>query len=174
MDDQFGKALPPDPNYSPAEKRYKPQSCEKLNTSTGKKLKSLMDEVASGVILSKLTFWAVTILWVMDKEGDIYFSVEEVVDSRGCLMFPLPESLDLPIGKMKLGHPSLIDCKSARIAGEIMFDMYADSPTWVLSNKSGRYGLRVATTAVHLKNVIGIFAQHSIVLTPFFIPGHKK
>jgi hypothetical protein len=158
---------------SSAEQRYIPQSCEKLSNKNGKKLKSLMDEVSVGVILSKLTFWAVSILWAMDEHGDIYFAVEEVLDGRGRLMFPLPDSLDTPVGKVKLGHPSLIKCAKARIAGEINFDMNAASPGWVISNKSGRYGLRKTTTRAHLDNVVDVFSKYNITLAPYFIPGNR-
>ena len=74
---------------------------------------------------------------------------------------------------MKLGHPSLIKCANARIAGEINFDMNAATPGWVISNKSGRYGLRKSTTQAHLDNIVSVFSKYGITLTPYFIQGNR-
>lgn len=171
LDNHYGYALPPAFQVSNAEAKYVPRSCEKLDEASGMRLKALMDEVVQGVKFSKVTFWSIAVLWIMDECGDIYFAVEEVVDSRGNLMFPLPFQLDIPSGKSKLGHPALVRGANARIAGEIYFDMNASPAAWIISNKSGRYGLRKTTTSSHLENIAKIFESYAIPMGIEFIPG---
>ena len=174
LDEFFGRALPPSLCPNNSEERYTPKSLEKLDANSGRKLRSLLHEIENGVNLSKFTFHSLSILWVLDELGDIYFAVEEVVDSRGENRFPKPYNLnDLPRGREKLGHPSLIKCEKARIAGEIKYDMGADSPTWNIDNNSGRYGLRKETEKTHLDNVSKEFAKHGILLEAWFIEGHQ-
>ncbi len=171
MDTRYGCALPPAFPVSHAEVRYVPKSCEKLDQASGIRLKALMDEVTQGVKFSKITFWSIAVLWIMDECGDIHFAVEEVVDSRGNLAFPLPFQVDIPFGKSKLGHPALVRGANARIAGEIYFDMNASPATWTISNKSGRYGLRKTTVLSHLENVAKIFNGYGIPMDVEFITG---
>lgn len=169
LDNDFGLALPPDRNVSPAEKRYSPSSLQKLDSSSGARLKALMDEVSNGITFPKITFWSISILWIMDEFGEIYFSVEEIVNSKGGFVALLQQDNVVPPGKSKLGHPSLISGANARIAGEIYFDLRANSPAWTISNCSGRYGLRKTTQKKHLENVSKIFSKHGISMDIFYI-----
>jgi hypothetical protein len=171
LDVQFGQALPPSRKPDYHEQNFTPKSKEKLDINSGEKLRNFMNEVKDGLKFPKITFWTVKILWIMDEKGEIYFSIEEVIDDRGRLFFPLPDSLKIPEGKMKLGHPSLVECRAARIAGEINFDYEANTPGWTISNKSGRYGLRKTTTENHLNNIIGVFKHYGVELSPWFSPG---
>lgn len=169
LDHDFGAALPPERDVSAAEKKYAPSSLEKLNPTNGMRLKNLMEEVGHGNKFPKLTFWSLSILWIMDEHGDVYFAVEEIVSSRGGLVAVLPADVEVPKGKSKLGHPSLVRGANARIAGEIYFDINMPTPAWMISNRSGRYGLRKTTEERHLENVSEIFKKHKISLEIDFI-----
>jgi hypothetical protein len=72
-----------------------------------------------------------------------------------------------------LGHPLLVGGGPARIAGEIYVDYDDDGQlTWVLNNKSGRYGIHSSRQRDHLENVAAEFRRQRLkVKIDFFDVG---
>lgn len=81
-------------------------------------------------------------IWAMDEYYDIWIAYEEIVDvdstlsghprRRGCPSHPADEK--------KLGHPTLVNCGMARIAGELYLDEEESGDlVWMLNASSGRY-----------------------------------
>jgi hypothetical protein len=113
------------------------------------------------------------LLWLMDGEGRLLIAVEELVDTNGVVIGALPNTIFArPTSARKLGHPSLLTgaSREARIGGEIVFDPdWQPGTDWVLTNKSGRYGLRPWQTERHLREVHGLFTAFSLYLGLRFI-----
>ena len=119
-----------------------------------------MDSVLENTSLKliKEVFKEFPILWVLDCNGNIFFAVEEVVDSATKeTKCPLPRKLKVPINHEKIGHPSLLDGVKARIGGEILFDEANNQ--WYIFNKSGRYGKKDSTQNFHLENDARLFKK---------------
>jgi hypothetical protein len=108
------------------------------------------------------------ILWVVNESGEILIAIEEGIFAGQ--NFPLPKTLvsTRAMAYSKLGHPALVDCKPARIAGEIMCDLEDGAGEWYINNRSGRYGVNVGRTLEQLVNVADEFARFGIKLQPDF------
>jgi hypothetical protein len=119
------------------------------------------------------------ILWVVNDEGEVLIALEEGIlaeQDGGPISFPLPKNLASAYSKLgqapvysKLGHPALVGCQPARIAGEIICDLDENPSLWYINNRSGRYGVNVGRTPQQLANVAAVFAQFGIQLQPDFI-----
>jgi len=107
---------------------------------------------------------------VIDSSGDLWFALEEMVQiETGKFLFPrIPEAPMAPEHR-RLGHPALVKGANARIAGEILFDIRADIPGWVITNGSGRYGIRDGRTPAQLSNVSQKFSGYGIKLAETFL-----
>lgn len=142
LDDLFGAPVLP-ARFDPAEKALAPKS--RINTSEddANSLRMFLESVARGCPLSSFLSESTVILWLADADGNMIFSVEELFH-RDDVTRRVPNNLELQYAEQwqKLGHPSLVGAMPARIAGEMFFDPEEAGGTWVLSNKSGRYGLQ--------------------------------
>ena len=108
------------------------------------------------------------ILWLVDADGRILFAWEELVVNGEPQQVPKHVRLPLMAGCEKLGHPSLIDCGQARIAGELFFDETTSSPAWRLNNRSGRYGIHETRRPEHLANVSKALREKGILVEEDF------
>lgn len=172
LDLMYGKTL--SPKYcSEEEKAVSPESIELLNSKSATLLRALMETATRELGPSVATFSQLPILWVINKSGQMIFSVEEIV-TDGSKRFVRPRlRRDQPMeGETRLGHPSLVGGQPARIGGELYFDPgWGHEPRgWKITNGSGRYGLREGIEVSHLLNVVDLLRSHNIEVRPSFIP----
>jgi hypothetical protein len=170
LDDQFGVCIDPG-RVHPCETTHTPASLFRLELQGAKKLRALMRLVEGGFYLSHCLFTEFNLLWVINKNGEVILGLEEGVTEATKSGFPLPRAF-LANQSQKLGHPALVRCKPARIGGELVFDPTEPGGSWVLSNKSGRFGLTPDRRPEHLDNVVSLFQKNRIAVTPLFLsPG---
>jgi hypothetical protein len=107
----------------------------------------------------------------MDEAGDVWFCVEEAYkDDAEISVYPRLDGIEYPDGYEKLGHPALILAGKARIGGELLWDVPENSkPRWIVSNKSGRYGIRDDIKAQHIDNIAKKFKTLGVELKPHYI-----
>lgn len=169
----YGDALEPG-RFDPLEKEIRPRSLQRLDESTAKLLKGLMTATSSGLGISSYVYCSLPILWATDKDGEIFFAVEEMIDLETReFVYPRVPGAPVDNNRQRLGHPALLAAAPGRIAGEILFDVKAEPPVWVITNASGRYGLRRGRKSEHLTNVCSRFADFGIKLMDQFIPPRK-
>lgn len=172
LDDRFGECLEAGRPIEPHELTRSPNSLIELTQETAKSLIDFMtafDDHLSPFVRNY------HILWLVDQAGRLRVAFEEVIDPSGVTIGALAKPIGArPISPIKLGHPSLLgldEPKNARIGGEIIFDPDFDGQhKWVLTNKSGRYGLRAGQTEKHLVNAVGLFASLGLYLSHWFTP----
>lgn len=168
LDEKFGPCRPAGREIEPHELARSPLSLieateensylisEYLNTEPRFKLTSIFAK----------TFY---VLWVMNRDRRIFLAIEEIIDAEGRQIGALPRAIAArPNEVIKLGHPSLLDDgpREARIGGEIIYDPgWSAQSDWVLTNKSGRYGLRPWQTEEHLRQVQGLLASWGLTLS---------
>lgn len=121
-----------------------------------------MDDIASGWPLGRVLTNDVLIIWLVDEKGTIWFAIEELIWNSLPTGLPKFQKFPLTEKSPKLGHPSLVGCKAARIGGEIQFDVPTEE--WSINNGSGRYGFGKSRNARQLSNVVRIFGDFEIVL----------
>lgn len=173
LDTEFGPCLPPSGNVSAHELSYQPYSLSALSSETAVSLKEYLHSVRN-IRLASITHTVTPILWLVNRDGQIRFSLEEAIDEKtGELMYVIPRLFRFSKdGFVKLGHPALLGSdtwsdKFARIGGEIVFDD-GMSPRWTITNSSGRYGFRQDTTKEHLQRVANVFSEFGIELSVYF------
>jgi hypothetical protein len=174
LDQLFGVLVAPS-RLDPKEKSVSPRSLQKLEASSGTLLRQLMDVTERRLGVSAYVYCEVPILWIVDDRGDVWFSLEEVIDEETD-EFTIPNLRDTPAadGYARLGHPSLVSANSARIAGEILFDVRAENPSWYITNASGRYGIGHDRKEDHLKEVSKLFRDFGINLFERFIFPRRR
>lgn len=169
LDEHFGPLIPPRGTVERWEREFKPVSLSCLNAKSAKFLKEAMDEILAGWLVGKVLTDDVLIIWLVDRDGEVRFAVEELVhDGRGTGR-PKHQTLPLTTTSPKLGHPALIDAERARIGGEIYLDWRVDPARWIINNKSGRYGRHSSRKREHLANVARKFKAHGIELDLEFV-----
>ena len=144
-----------------------PYSRQTLDKTSGAALATYLEQVAL-LHLNNLFPEIFHLLWIVDEDGELWFSLEEVVDQSGVTIGIFPKSVQArPLNLQKLGHPTLLGnaSKRARIGGEIVFD--PDDPDrsgrkFCLTNASGRYGLRPSQRREHLEAVAGKFEENGL------------
>lgn len=168
LDALYGPALPAGGNgIQLHEWTLSPRSRQTLDNASGEALAAYLEQVAV-LYMNNLFPEIFHILWIVDEEGELWFSVEEVVDQSGATIGIFPKSVQArPLNLQKLGHPTLLGnpLKRARIGGEIVFD--PDDPDgsgrkFCLTNASGRYGLRPSQRRKHLEAVAGKFEENGL------------
>jgi len=175
LDDMFGPPVPPRPfgpeskGYRDWEKCNRPMSLSRLTAETAISLKTIMDDVGTGWMIGRVLTNDILIIWIVDLSGIIWFAVEECVIDGQHYSVPKHQTLPLTSGAEKLGHPSLVDCGNARIAGEIRYDPDPSVASWVINNKSGRYGTHPSRTCAQLVRVAAEFGRHRISLKHRFL-----
>lgn len=171
LDALFGPCRAPASIVQAHELRAMPLSRVELKTDTVAGIAEFLDD-SEGKMTSVFAIFY-HLLWIMDCDGRVFIAVEEQLDADDRTIAALPLMIRArPSGAIKLGHPSLIDSatRNARIGGEIVYDPEWDpGKKWVLTNKSGRYGLRNWQTEDHLREAHGFFTAAGLHLGMRFI-----
>lgn len=171
LDEKFGAAVRPE-YFSNIEKHKFPDSRQKLDLASASLLRDYLESAKRGLLIPRVVHQASIVLWLIDEAGDCWFCVEEMYKAdAGNKVFPRLNEIDYPKGYEKLGHPSLIEAQDARIGGEIAWSNGArgGSAGWLLSNKSGRYGIRRDIKEDNLVNACILFQSYGIPVQPYFI-----
>jgi hypothetical protein len=170
LDALFGEALHPERTDS-LERLHPPRSLHRLDAETADMLRQLMEITERGFGATRYVYCELPILWIVDRDGILWFSVEEII-KEDTLEFVRPRLRNVQVEDryQRLGHPALIKGDHGRIGGELLFDVGAPEPGWYLTNGSGRYGLREGRIAAHLSNAARKFGSYGITLREFFIP----
>lgn len=173
LDEEFGPCAPAGGyGVNAIERNYRPQSLQQLTADTAPVLKSYLGTADLGLSVPRILHRTNNILWIVDRRGDLWFAVEEIVDAEtGALLYTLPRTkakLLRPDEHVKLGHPSLLQDldRHARIGGEILWSPRYNA--WTLNNSSGRYGDRKGTTRAHLEAVARKLNHYGIELIVVF------
>jgi len=171
MCDNFG--TPTKPRYHDnIERHKKPDSLQRLDQDSARWLSQYLRSADDGLLMPRVTHQTIVILWLIDEAGDCWYCIEEMYKSDSEIsVFPRLDEVDYPKGYEKLGHPSLIGAGKARIAGEIIWSgETCKEGKWLISNKSGRYGIRADITEENLINAKGLFESYGVKLDHYFIP----
>jgi hypothetical protein len=156
--------------YDQWEKRYPPVSLIKLTQSTADLLKLLMQQMAAGCPIGRTFMNDVILIWLVDANGNILVSIEELVFNARPQKVPKFQSVPLTKDCDKLGHPSLVLAADARIAGEVRYHSDKSPAIWSINNASWRYGLYEGRTSVQLERVAARFRELGINLVSNFLP----
>jgi hypothetical protein len=170
--------------YDDWELDTRPASFSILDATSAVPLRAFMTHVAENWAFGSVFVKRAVILYLVDESGLLRYSIEEAVDDNA----PGRDSgrpykrLEIPYLKgflrtdKKLGHPALVDCGGARIAGQIMFqpeDETGRAAHWTIDARSGRYGRTVNSArreSRHVDNVISMFGRYKIELKNAFGP----
>jgi hypothetical protein len=108
LDELYGGLVKPNA-CDDLEKRTRPRSRERLDTDAAKRLKALMKATDQGLGVSRYTYCELPILWVADKDGEVWFGLEQIVD-EGTQEFMLPRLRQTAVaaGRKRLGHPAFL------------------------------------------------------------------
>lgn len=171
MSDRFGSPIKPK-YHDNIERHKKPDSLQKLDEVSAKLLAQYLGAANDGLLMPRVTHQTIVILWLIDEAGDCWYCIEEMYKSDSEIsVFPRLDEVDYPKGFEKLGHPSLIGASKARIAGEIIWSGHNCSEgKWLISNKSGRYGIRPEILENHLLSAKDLFGGFGIELDHYYIP----
>jgi hypothetical protein len=173
---RFGKAILPE-YYDNIEVHQPPRSKQKLTLDSAQTLRNYLGCASSGLLIPRIIHQSAIILWLIDNGGAVWFCLEEMYkDNSETKMLPRLNSVDYPKGYEKLGHPALIGGRRARIAGEITWSPGGrnSKPRWIISNKSGRYGIRPDIAASHLRAANDLFASYGLEFDVHYIPHVPK
>lgn len=158
LDSRFGHAI--EPTYvHDCEQARPPRSLVVVNPKDDEllvALRAMFAAVDRSVYPSHGFHSDYSMIWVVDPEGLLRIGLEE--DDHDRLSVAIPRSRAVR-GRPKRGHPALVAGGAARIGGELLYDVSAAEPRWVLSNRSGRYGLVEDRSERHLRNVAAILVE---------------
>lgn len=154
LDRRYGSLVDPG-RPRPGESHLGPQSLSRLDGHGADLLRRIIETAPHPCCLGEVLFDAVPILWVVDANGTFLFALEDVVEvATSRYLYPRPRKLRLATTETKLGHPALVGGASARIGGELCISVDRGGETcWVLTNRSGRYGMNCGRRKVQLSNV---------------------
>ena len=192
LDQRFGKLLTPQlpaslvqalrsqglslpKAYKDWEKWYQPKSLCKLDDSGSAILQNFMEHVVDEWQFGRTVCDDVLIIWLIDAQGELWYAIEEIVIDGQPISRPRQSStlasIEYTANVDKLGHPSIVRCRTARIGGEIRLAKISDGEIvqWEINNKSGRYGIHPSRTREHLENAMALFHDRGFILTPKFI-----
>ncbi|EUB97264.1 hypothetical protein PMI07_000840 [Rhizobium sp. CF080] len=176
LDAMFGCCDPAGRTIEDPERHFSPQSLQRLDEDTAPLIRRYMELACDGLRLPGVLHRTHPMLWLIDKPGDVWTAIEEVIDAEtGAYLYPLSRSQSSKPGHVRLGHPSLVIArnKHARIGGEIKYSAAANK--WIISNRSGRYGTRPNQTQAHLAAAASRFMEFDIELTvSFWQPGNSQ
>lgn len=167
LDQLFGPAIPPQRPTTGWEEGNTPLSLTRLTAESAAPLGQLLQSISSGWRLGQIWLNDTIIIWIVSREGGIFFAIEELVLSGLPVGVPKHQRMALTSDGDKLGHPSLVRCENARIGGEIYFDQTIES--WVINNRSGRYGAHPSRNRQQLERVANRFSEHGINLSVEFV-----
>lgn len=169
LDDEYGPAIAAQSGLKSWEANES-LICYDLNQGSAKQLSDLLAAATAGGIGLRVAT-AVTLIWVVTASGDVIFALEETVEVNGTSRMPRMRGVPLNGNVKPLGHPLLVGGRAARIAGELYLDTVSGDRelTWVLNNRSGRYGIHRSRNRSHLENVANLFRKYGLpVQTDFF------
>jgi hypothetical protein len=169
LDQEYGPAIEPQNGgikaWEKADGRILPIA---LNRITGKWLTDLLHAADQSPLALK-AIQAVTVLWAIDEAGDLYFALEEVIDTvQNMAQRPKMRGIALNDQVKPLGHPLLVGCGKGRISGEILVDGVHSDLRLAINNRSGRYGRHASRTRQHLENVVLLFSSFGVTLQAEF------
>lgn len=141
-------------------------SLVRLDAENAQILKNLMGLAVHHHHIVSMPFRWLYFLWLISEEGDFLFAYEEML----ALATPNARAARqvgaaIPIGQVRLGHPSMVGGAPARIGGELLYD-YRDG-VWILSNRSGRYG--VGRVKNQLENVQELLTDFGVKVGTHFV-----
>jgi hypothetical protein len=171
LDNDFGPMLPPGRPVQFHEIGSSPKSLTILKKSSAAKLKQYL-EGRFGLPIVSVFPLVFPVLWIIEADGKIKFAVEEIFDAQGQFIGVLPKIAKPIPDTVKLGHPSMLEdpeCR-ARIGGDIVYDPIPGLESFVIRNKSGRYGFRQHQTEAHLAAVASKFAAEGLHFRLDYIP----
>lgn len=169
LDQEYGPAIEPQNGVKAWERVDAKIEPIHLNRTTAGWISVLLEAATASPIAAK-AIESITILWVVDEAGDLYFAVEEVLDTKnGMKQRPRARGITLNEAVKPLGHPLLISLGKGRIGGEI----YVDGDQFgefvlVINNRSGRYGRDHSRMSRHLDNVAQLFGSFGVRMIPDF------
>ncbi len=156
---------------APEELNSRPESLVKLDERSVPALKALMSQEVTCLSLVNCVYAQTPILWAVDRNGDIWLALEEIV-TKHSRRYLRPRIRGLNPGKdeTRLGHPSLVEGEG-RIGGELVYDLGWGilRPGWKLTNSSGRFGAGLTRKSTHLENVRDRFSDYGIDVEPIFL-----
>jgi adenylate cyclase len=165
----MAEVLPPDifgtlrlPSRIDSWENRKPASLAILNESLGQ---SLLNWAAS--VNNRLLWISATntnFIWVMDQEGVVHIAVEELAeleDGTKVIGIPRRAKLSHKSQDKKLGHPTLIEGRAARIAGQLFLDGPESGPlNWYIDDNSGRYCRELKPSTENKSSVLSLFRSY--------------
>lgn len=143
--------------------------CYELDQASARELSELLLAANVGNIAFRVST-SISLIWIVTVTGTVIFALEETIDLNGTSRRPRMRGVPLNGSVKPLGHPLLVGGKPARIAGELYIDRDEEGVlTWVLTNRSGRYGLHRSRTKAHLENVADVFRRYQLPIVTDFI-----
>ena len=174
LDELFGPVLPPQNGGVRHWESHASVKCYELNQASARDLSDFLALAMNGELGLQL-MQAITMLWVVNNDGDVIFAMEQTIASEGTLRRPRMRGTPLGSSVKSLGHPLLVNGGSARISGELYIDDSEDPDssdlTWILNNKSGRYGVHKTRKSEHLENVAALFRRYQVPVETDFMEG---
>lgn len=158
------------------EKSENPVSVETLNSTNAANLKLYMASAISGLKLSELIAQQLPILWVIDEDGELQFAIEEYLNAENPALRigrfgKLPRVINTESGEWsRIGHPSLLPSKLGRIGGELVLK----DGDWVLSNRSGRYGVVFGRKEAQLESVKRLLHSFGLTVIVDWVPAAQR
>jgi hypothetical protein len=143
-----------------------------LNQRSAARLQQLLALDSDLDRIHRVVWSTLRILWVVDAAGVFHFALEEQFNAglgKFATRSPKPAPAPMHPTFTKIGHPALVACMPARIGGEIYLDIGYSPPRWVITNKSGRYGVNVGRTEAHLTAVVAMLDRFGLTMNPVFI-----
>lgn len=150
-----------------------PASLFQFDETTAGKLKAIAATLDAEFKISHCLYTDFTVIWLIDDAGALLIALDEVVADDERRTYPLPRvmSTDTRMRERKLGHPSLVQGKAARIGGELNYE--PEEKLWYLTNMSGRYGLGCGRTPGQLGEVAKLFEARDFPVRQRFIGPFK-
>ena len=170
LDDLFGLCCDPVP-CSDEERTQMPTSLTKLNADSAKLLKPVMDAADAGLELVACVFSQVNVLWVVDRDGEIWMAIEEILTGKTKrLLRPSLKGQRPADDETRIGHPALVAGSAARIGGELRYELGYGivKRGWHITNASGRYGTIPGRTRKHLENAAVLFHHFGLQVRTYF------
>jgi len=138
-----------------------PRSLSRLDEATGEAL--VRFKSANQDSLFKFAAKCVTYLWVMDVDGVVHISVEELAlmpDGTDVTGYPRRRDFPVhPVEEKKLGHPTLVNGERARMGGELFLDNTCSELCWYINVNSGRYCKDAPPSETQVQNILTLFRE---------------
>jgi hypothetical protein len=164
LDEAFGTLRQPS-FIDEWEHNASPVSLRRLDSSLASELKGF--ESLANTSLFRGVALTIVCLWVIDSAGELFLAIEELAPfetRKPHIGYPRRRDVSDEFEKRKLGHPTLVGLKQARIAGELILDV---DPTtnrlcWFMNVLSGRYCRLEVPSAQQLRNAAGLLSRHGV------------